>query len=60
MPEGSSIGPRKLAQSDLDIPSAGLTDVSYWQILNRSEMMAPSRGATDVGVLTTCDSSNIA
>ena len=30
MPEGSSIGPRKLAQSDLDIPSAGLTDVSYW------------------------------
>lgn len=33
MPEGSSIGPRKLAQSDLDIPSAGLTDVSYWQIV---------------------------
>ena len=30
MPEGSSIGPRKLAQSDLDISSAGLTDVSYW------------------------------
>ena len=30
MPEGPSIGPRKLAQSDLDIPSAGLTDVSFW------------------------------
>jgi hypothetical protein len=34
MPEGSSIGPRKLAQSDLDIQSAGLTDVSYWHFFD--------------------------
>jgi hypothetical protein len=54
MPEGPSIGPRKLAQSDLDIPSAGLTDVSYWQLFGHGAMseLSLSGGKPDLTIAT--------